>query len=287
MQKTDQYSGAGTVAQRHYIELVSAMYAHPRWYGFQSEDEISEALTLYHQRIQKALERADAIGKNREAFLMASMRYIARNLQRVQYTEDLRSKAVLYAFPEEAVEWCWDESSSGYRIHCPDAAVQTKPNLFVGTMSGHHKQLLYLTLKCAWQLDDEMLAKCSRAIGMPPDCLFRLVEIVRRRTEHGMEALRKVEERLHAVWLRMRLAEIRLANACSSDEKARLLGILALYQRRYSRLLELRKQKQHVVPNEVIAALLGVPKGSVDSGLFYLRRKVGRNSSLAIYHDLL
>jgi hypothetical protein len=44
-------------------------------------------------------------------------------------------------------------------------------------------------------------------------------------------------------------------------------------RRRFGRALEELGDMRLIVPNSVVARILGVPKGTVDSGLYYLRRR--------------
>jgi hypothetical protein len=50
-----------------------------------------------------------------------------------------------------------------------------------------------------------------------------------------------------------------------------LLRSAALCKSRYESLLDKKSRCRLLVPNRVIAELLRIPKGSVDSGLFYLK----------------
>jgi hypothetical protein len=92
--------------------------------------------------------------------------------------------------------------------------------------------------------------------------------------------------KLNTLWIRLRVLEIRLETSLLKNEKECIACSLDRCRQRYIRLLEKRKHQKSLVSNELISELLGVPKGSVDSGLFYLKKNVNSGQTLADYRKL-
>jgi len=148
------------------------------------------------------------------------------------------------------------------------------------------KRLLFLLLKCAWEVDDELINKCSLLLGIPSHYLFNLIELARRRTESAQLQQEQINVKLHSLWIRLRVLELRRETCLLKSEKDYIQHSLERARTRYLRLLERRKTKRSVVSNECIAEILGVPKGSVDSGLYYLRKSIEKGNTLADYRKL-
>lgn len=274
-----------------YIDLVRRMYTHPRLYGFFDRDEISDALSHFRPRIQSILDRAEKESRTKEAYLLSSMRFVAKSVHRQNFACSLCENAYVYSqFSEDvALEAPADISLEEDLDHDrPDipAPVNLSPRAIVQTLSPERKRLLYLALKCAWDMDESLLRKCCAALGLQEQYLFWLVERAKRRTESNMAQVVELNARLHELWLRMRVLELRLESSLLGAEKSTILSTLKRCRQRYFRLLERRKRRKSIISNECVSKLLDIPKGSVDSGLFYLKKNIGAAQTLAEYRKL-
>ncbi len=274
-----------------YIDLVRHMYAHPRLYGFFDSDEISEALSQFRLRIQAILDRAEKESRTRDAYLLSSMRFVAKSVHRQNFTFSLCESASMYSqFSEDFAMESPDELSAEERGEHGDAIAPTpvslSPRTIVRRLSPDRKRLLYLILKCAWDVDEELLKKCCGALGLQEQYLFWLVERAKRRTDSNMAQITELNARLHEVWLRLRVLELRLESSLIASERDVILSAMKRCRQRYVRLLERRKHKKSIISNECVSQLLEIPKGSVDSGLFYLKKNIGAAQTLAEYRKL-
>ncbi len=274
-----------------YIELVRHMYAHPRLYGFFDSDEISEALSQFRTRIQSILDRAEKESRTRDAYLLSSMRFVAKSVHRQNFTFSLCENAYIYShFFEEFAMEAPKELSAEERVDRSEATavipISFSPQTFVRRLSPDRKRLLYLILKCAWDVDEELLKKCCVALGVQEQYLFWLVERAKRRTESNMAQITEMNTRLHELWIRLRVLELRLESSLIESEKLAICTTMKRCRQRYLRLLERRKHRKSVISNECVAQLLEIPKGSVDSGLFYLKKNIAAAQTLAEYQKL-
>jgi len=288
---------AALTARRHrmdsknYIELVRRMYAHPRLYGFFSDDEISEALSRYRSRIETILDRAEKESKTREGYLFSSMRFVAKSVHRHNYCSNLSENAYVYShFSEDAVlevpaDAFFDRNKRKIQDSDP-SGIGFSPQVFVRKLQPERRRLLYLVIKCAWDIDEELLGKCSYALGMPEQYLFNLIELVKRRTEASRFQIHQLNEKLNTLWIRMRVLELRLDTMIAKSDREEIRNCLERCRKRYRQLLEKRSHRKSPISNEFIADLLDVPKGSVDSGLYYLRKNTQSGKHLAEYQEL-
>ncbi len=276
---------------KSYLDLVRQMYAHPKRYGFFNEDEISDALQHFRGRIEGILERADKESRTREAYLLSSMRFVAKSIHRQNFSATLWENAYLHShFSEdlvfEAPADAFTEEDEAEGASDAQKVLGLAPQVFLKKLSPERKRLLYLMIKCAWEVDEEILKKCSSALGMPEQYLFNLVELAKRRTEGEQKQIDALNAKLNTLWIRLRVLELRLETSLLNNEKECIARSLERCRRRYVCLLEKRRRHKSLVSNELISELLGVPKGSVDSGLFYLRKNVATGGALADYRKL-
>jgi len=276
---------------KNYLDLVRQMYAHPKLYGFFSEDEISDALHHFRGRIEGILDRAEKESRTREAYLLSSMRFVAKSMHRQNFSANLCESAYVHShFSEDAVLEAPADAfiEEGRREESADAqgVISLSPQIFLRKLAPARKRLLYLVIKCAWEIDEEILKKCSCALGIPEQYLFSLVELAKRKTEGARNQVYTLNAKLNTLWIRLRVLELRLETALLKNEKECIARSLDRCRQRYVRLLEKRRRRKSLVSNELISELLGVPKGSVDSGLFYLRKNVNSGQTLADYRKL-
>lgn len=276
---------------KSYVELIRRMYMHPRLYGFFSEEELSEALSRYRSRIEAIIDRAEKESITREAYLLSSMRFVAKSVHRHIYCSNLNENAYVCShFSEDAVlEFPADTvlEKNPNKIQGADTSgIGISPRVFVGKLAPERRRLLYLVIKCAWDIDEELLGKCSYALGMPEQYLFNLIELVKRRTEASRFQIHQLNEKLNILWIRMRVLELRLDTTVNKSDREKVRHNLDRCRRRYRYFLEKRSRRKSSISNEFISDLLDVPKGSVDSGLYYLRKNARSGKHLAEYQEL-
>lgn len=276
---------------KNYLDLIRQMYARPRLYGFFNEDEISDALSRYRGRIEGILDRAEKESRTREAYLLSSMRFVAKSMHRQNFSLNLYENAYVYSqfFDDSVLEPPADISleanKKGMNVDM-SGNISISPQVFLKHLSPERKRLLYLMIKCAWDIDEDLLKSGSLRLGIPEQYLFNLIELTKRKTEVSRAQTDTLNIKLNALWIRLRVLEFRKETSLLKNEKDCINTSLERCRGRYIRLLEKRKHRKSLVSNEFVAELLGIPKGSVDSGLFYLKRNIRRGQTLEEYRNL-
>lgn len=133
------------------------------------------------------------------------------------------------------------------------------------------QRLLVLVLKNAAILDEDDFLTAfpllgpepEEAMGMRAHLLSTLEMKTARRDALGLKR--------NESYFRLAMASKRLDEAVSGKVREELEGKILLYRRRLRRLDERIRRIPMVPSNEEIAGVLGLPKGTVDSGLYYLR----------------
>ncbi|HWR11416.1 MAG TPA: hypothetical protein VN445_06320 [Rectinemataceae bacterium] len=260
------------------LGLALKVFDNPRRFGFLSGDEAAEAFIRYHRRLISIIKKSEALSGSKDAYIDSCLRFLAKSVQR-----SLRKKELVDCVLESAGETgsCFASQTASSLEPPPDTEEDERqfigsiaPSLFLARMSAEEKRLLFLVVKCAWEMDDEMTEKVARRLGLPVLWLCSILHLARSSLEPARLYLSRVNERINAVWLRLRLieAEIR-SDTVRSEQREKLTRGASQCRERYEALLRRKARCRLLVSNRVIAEMLHIPKGSVDSGLFYLKAK--------------
>lgn len=257
------------------IALVWKVFSRPRRFGFESGDEAAEAFLHYPSRLKTIIQRSEEITGSKDAYLDTCLRFLAKSVQRTRRKKELKDTIL------EIAEETGENHASDLEI-CQYPFSETKenqefigniaPSFFLARMAAKEKRLLYLVLKCAWEVDDEMARKVAGRLGVPVLWLCSLLHRATATLEASRLYLNRLNESINAQWLRLRVIEAELRSEPAYGEHSEMLMRSAQRCRsRYESLMARRAKFRLLVSNRAIADLLHIPKGSVDSGIFYLK----------------
>jgi hypothetical protein len=261
------------------------VFSNPKRYGFESVDEAAEAFIQYSNRIGTIVRKSIQMKEKSEAYLDVSIRFLAKSIHRskrkkeqfdfvLESADETLSYAAV-AVPPTDLDGTEKETEASKKRK--QFIMDIPPEVFLQSMRATSKRLLYLVIKCSWELDDSVIAKAAFAIGVPEIWLHGLVEQARFATEAARICRTRIDEKINAVWVDMLVTETRIKTPeLKPDQRLALCERLETKRHRYEALLQKKSRCKLLVPNRVIAELLHVPKGSVDSGLYYLRKLATR-----------
>ncbi len=138
--------------------------------------------------------------------------------------------------------------------------------------TARQRRLLYAVLKAGHRLDDAEIEHAAAATGCPPGCLRGLIaELARRGSASRRRQQMLRERRNHA------FAELNIWSAAAQQEtdpeRRASAETRAARHRRTMNSAQAELARVRVAPsNREIGDLLGVPKGTVDTGLYWLKR---------------
>jgi hypothetical protein len=136
------------------------------------------------------------------------------------------------------------------------------------------KGLLYLVLKCCRRLDPGGLAAAAAATGIDPRRLDGMAEQLRAGLEPVERRLAVLRERRNRAFSEARLLEAELAGRPDDGPAEALRLRLAAANRRMNAAMARMARVRRDPTNREVARVLGVPKGTVDGGLFWLKRRL-------------
>lgn len=287
---------AGPICRNAYEALAKKIFSNPARFGFESFDEAVEAFLQHQRRLKTVVERSLGIAEGAPAYVDTCMRYLAKSVQRTRRRRETLELVL------ESSELPRDAEISVPGSDLPRRSLLTSgkdpisvsllgerlgfitaiaPSCFMARMDASQKRLLYLILKCAWEVNDEILLKSSRRIGVPECWLEQSVLRARSSLDEILLRRERIRHSLNLTWVRIRLTEEKLERArLGLEQRTGLERKLARERDRYHALLRKLERNPPLVTNRAIAGLLGIPKGTVDSGLYYFKAEASRRLAL-------
>jgi hypothetical protein len=258
--------------------VAELVYGDYQRYGFDNEDDAAEALMKYRGRISKLFDHFEDRGLPFDAYLASSLRYLARTVRR---DRRLKTDREFVCERLAALPYGEDEGSRSHPSSAPEPVgrrrQKRRPRARGGSLPGPAKaayssRLIFLAIKCAWEIDEESIERVAAASGVDPSWLGAAIEQARRSLVSESDRVDHLMQRRNASWCRQRILQARLAEETDQVRRTRLELSLIREKDRYEKVLAEMSQFRIIVPNSIVARILGVPKGTVDSGLYYLRK---------------
>jgi hypothetical protein len=136
------------------------------------------------------------------------------------------------------------------------------------------RNLLLLGLKCIRSMTPEKLAGLSTLTGVPAEMLERYATTLRARAEPRERRFECFRGRRNRAFSQSRRLETELAEEAMPERREALLVRLEKARKRMKIAMNRMSRVMLSPTNREITELLGLPKGTVDSGLFWLKRKI-------------
>jgi RNA polymerase sigma factor (sigma-70 family) len=249
-------------------ELAPRVYQFPRYKMGYDEDACGDFYVFIHPRLIRLIGRFRDQGKPFESYLWAVLNWQLRNFARERKRGERAWNALLRLEPGEGVEPDAppeDGLDAGMVASCFGRNIRS---------SADRRNFLFLALKCSRMLDMENAPLLASVAGITPAELLSYAASLR---DLGASRERRLETfrcRRNRAFAQARLLETELRTEIDAERRAVLSTALARVRRRMNTAVQ-RMSRVGISPTNLeIARILGVPKGTVDSGLYWLKRKL-------------
>jgi RNA polymerase sigma factor (sigma-70 family) len=262
-QKVLQYQKTREGLEEIVGELSPRVYQFPRKTMGWDEDACGEFYLFVHARLIRLLDRFRDQGRPFESYLCAVLSWQLRNFARQRKSCDRAWNVGLRIGMENDLE------------PEPEAELCVQPGLASVLQSpADRRNFLFLVLKCVRGLDNANVPIMASLASVSVESLYDLMSSLRLAREPREHRLWRFRERRNRAFGQIRLLETELKAVCEGQRLETLRRSLARAKQRMSNAMQ-RMSKIGLAPtNREIAAALGVPKGTVDSGLYWLKRKL-------------
>jgi len=250
--------------------LAPRVYQFPRYKMGWDEDACGDFYLFIHPRLIRLLDRFRDQGKPFESYLWAVLNWQLRNFVRERRRSERAWNVSLRLAPGECVtEYTQTESEP------------TAEQFGAALGIAHHirtradrRNFLFLALKCSRMIEPESGRALAGIAGIPLETLLSFataLKSMRSQREARLETFRCRRNRAFAY---LELCESELQTEVEPVRRNELQASIAKARRRM-RLASERMARVGLSPtNKEIARVLGIPKGTVDSGLYWLKRKL-------------
>jgi RNA polymerase sigma factor (sigma-70 family) len=253
-------------------EIGPRVYRYPRRTMGWDEDACGDFYVFVHPRLIRLLDRFQDQGRPFESYLWTVLGWQMRNFARERrrgvraWNVTLRMEPPGPALPVEPPSFA--ERSLAEAVRSSAALAHCIRS------SADRRNFLFLCLKCSRSLDEEGAAALAAISAVTPARLLGLaaeLRLMRAAREVRLQAFRC---RRNKAYVKARLLETELQ---SETDPERLRELRAALCRTRARMRSAMRRMARVglsPTNQEIARLLGVPKGTVDSGLYWLKKKL-------------
>jgi hypothetical protein len=274
----------GHIDIRDVVEEVALLvYSYPmKKYGWQ-HDLCSEFFCYFYNRMFALINKFEFQGKPFEVYLFITLRYQTRSYIK------RKKKELLYRriFTHDTF-WMVREHEPYYRSDTiaeeRPAPLQMMPEVYQplratsgGTIEDvtAKRRLLFLTLAGSFHITISLISVIASIIGYEREWLFACIVELRDRIDLRRHRIEELEAKRNRAFLQIYRLHEQLRDAVTSKEREALHAALSIEkQRMYNAIEEL--SHVHLAPtHKDLAEVLGIPKGSIDSGLYYIKHALG------------
>ena len=220
----------------------------------------NEFLSWLYPRLARAIDLYRDLGSSFDAYI-TSLVHSASREYRCREADHRITEYVCWQARAEEMSAC--ESENEYLE--TDEAISIPKGI-------KPRQILLLLLKSYFFVPDELVNRVATAIGMKTEVIMKMMDELRKlRSEKETEIL-NLRDRLHCQHYRCLAYQKRMNTAQPETDYYKKMK--DRYERAKQRFLSMRKRlgKMRVdASNRMIAEVIGIPKGTVDSGLFAIK----------------
>lgn len=236
------------------------------------EDACGEFFVFVHPRLIRLLDRFNDQGKPFESYLSAVLNWQLRNFARDRKRGE-RAWNVSLRLDAEDPEAQETRAKAASEPVAEGVCLPGDLAAFIKS-DADKRNFLFLALKCARTIGPENAPVLAAISGVDENRILSLSASLREMRAARELRLELFRARRNRAFAHSRLLETELQAEVEAERTAVLRTSLAKARRRM-RAAMIRMVRVKLSPTNLeIARVVGVPKGTVDSGLYWLKRKL-------------
>lgn len=265
--------------------ILIMAYRYPMCTKMIPDDEAGDFLLFFTPRIKFIITEFSFQGYSFETYLKSCIRWRVRSYHQIQKRHHARELSFIHnvlhtTHYEESYELFDDDLGHCVAEHDPtyltdDLYKRSDFQKKLGSESDR-RRLLLIALQSARFVDDTLVGKLAEFCKKPAHELLALFDRVWDLQSQCWEQLdfyRSKRDRLYADLLE---CHMQTAIAVDQDERITLRSVELDLLARLELTRETIAYLERGVPQATLARIVGVPKGTVNSGFFYIRRKLDK-----------
>jgi len=225
-----------------------------------NRDRWEEFLSWAYPRFSKAIDQYRDLGSSFDAYITSLVHYAAR---------EYRSREADHYITEYA---CWKAKAEEMRLLESEREYgENRKEVFIpGDINP--RQVLFLLLKSYYFVTDDFVGKVAKTIGMSSESIESLIDKLRKQRSVQEVKILEMREHLYCQYYRCLAYQKRMTSAQpGTDYHEMMVCRLERARKRYDTMKKRLGKMRMAASNRMIAELLGIPKGTVDSSLFAIK----------------
>ncbi|MCX7655185.1 MAG: hypothetical protein N2Z76_01525 [Treponemataceae bacterium] len=256
-----------SILERSIFSLICAFPARFRL-AHMSYEERLDILSELFPYIRRAIEQYKDVGSSFSAYLYTWIQWGVKGYQR----SEKKSKTIEELYWKVTYE---TEPMVAEPVCIEDAGELPQREVTICNFQGkklNKQYLLFLVLKCYRHISDDFARRIAQRLGMEEQTLFSLLEKIKKLRERHDAWVDTLIERKHCYALRILLLKRELAHLDISESKKKMLeNRLTKLEQKLQALTRRCQSLRLSASNSEVAQVLGLPKGTVDSGCYLLK----------------
>jgi DNA-directed RNA polymerase specialized sigma24 family protein len=256
-------------------DLAHKVYLYPRRRMGWDEDACGEFYLFCYSRLVRLLDRFRDQGKPFESYLCSVLGWQLRNFARDRKRGEKSWNVALRLEPGRTVTDDNDSPGDGAPGGAALALFALDPGIgrLIRTPTDR-RNFLFFVLKSSRHIGPERCPALAELAGVSADRLEGLLAELRQGRAHREARLEAFGRRRNAAFCQVRLLETELAAETDGEKRDALSARLRKARTRMRGAMEKMARVGLAPTNREIGRILGVPKGTVDSGLYWLKKKL-------------
>jgi len=137
------------------------------------------------------------------------------------------------------------------------------------------RQILLLLLKSYYFVSDELVKKVAPFVGVEPGIIRAMLEELRKKRSGREAAINKFRDQVYSQHYRCLAYQKRLSNTTpGTDYHEKMKGCFDRAEQRFHAMKKRLTGMRLEASNRMIAEVMGIPKGTVDSGLSAVKQRL-------------
>lgn len=270
---------------RNLVRKISLIvYYYPKKKLGWNLDDCSDFFCMFYPKIAILIERYSFNDRPFEAYLSVTINFqlktfLTKRSRKNKYSL-LFSSSTFWSTAEPSVAyWGTREEEPEIEEEIPTLVPEAKRCFEIsedGTITdfGMQRRLLFLTLTGSMYITMRLIEAVSTVTGYKTEWIVLRIEALKHKMETRYIRIRELQERRSRAYLKVYKLHQELVECYEEKERVRKIRLL----RREKYCIRLATYELSKVPtcptHRDIAEVLDIPKGSVDSGLYYIKHSL-------------
>ncbi len=272
------YQKTGIGEKKLLDEIYIAVYRYISNLYSLDEDTKGDFFMCFFPRIKKLVLTYKDVGKSFQAFLFTHLRFQLRTFMR-ERNEMGRKQRLVTSYPlYKEIEMLSTISEEAPDYDAQMLHTDEKSSLKdLGHIKSNRKRILFLLLKHAEHIPMHNITKISDFLNIPEVILTSYIDEAHSKHIHRKKKRVYLENRREYYYFQMQYALSMVQGSVQLEEKENYKQRAMHYTKHFYRV---QKELNNIPPSlshREVGEILNIPKGTIDSGLYYLRDQLRDN----------